>query len=544
MDEDNYEPHHSKTPFELLELADGELPSIGSEMHATGECKRCAFFSKGRCQNGKECSHCHFPHDERRRRKNRRAKGGNKENMSEANVDEADASDLILDQGKGVQDKLSLPNNKPMEEGKAVSLPPKVQANQFDSTIVFGTITPEEQVALKMTMSTQEETRDMSRSKATIEEACDISRSNEGAAFSSIFGNGKPSPVNSEVEVSCRVEGTKDVELTTGRLIKEIDKETCNSQASIITPASSVKSPDLAKLEQAMLEAEEEAARLEAAAAAAELEVQQTVKESVFVSRESVFVSLEKDGPPLEVELETTTDSEANIRELAESASASESDCSNLLRTTSFGNASQENSEQTLQKPGRRLHSPLWPNRAPLEDDDSPSPSDEHAKKSKVPAKSWAAHAQEKRKQSTSNENGPEEDAGAVARRARGILNKLTDKNFDTLYEQLLGCGIHTQVQLEAVVREIFEKATTQHIFLRMYVDLAEKMDQHFKKNPIEGCDFRKILVGACQQTFDRNLKEAVPIDINMTYEEQYEAQLKFRTRMLGNLRFVGELLV
>jgi hypothetical protein len=42
------------------------LPSIGSAFHGLGECKRCNFFPKGRCQNGKNCSFCHFPHDKRK----------------------------------------------------------------------------------------------------------------------------------------------------------------------------------------------------------------------------------------------------------------------------------------------------------------------------------------------------------------------------------------------------------------------------------------------------------------------------------------------
>lgn len=42
------------------------LPSIGSLQHFTGECKRCNFFPKGRCQNGKNCTFCHFSHDKRK----------------------------------------------------------------------------------------------------------------------------------------------------------------------------------------------------------------------------------------------------------------------------------------------------------------------------------------------------------------------------------------------------------------------------------------------------------------------------------------------
>jgi len=44
----------------------GPLPSLGSAEHAQGTCKRCNFFPKGRCQNGANCTFCHFPHDKRK----------------------------------------------------------------------------------------------------------------------------------------------------------------------------------------------------------------------------------------------------------------------------------------------------------------------------------------------------------------------------------------------------------------------------------------------------------------------------------------------
>eukprot|EP00428_Durinskia_dybowskii_P002192 CAMPEP_0170297018 /NCGR_PEP_ID=MMETSP0116_2-20130129/48666_1 /TAXON_ID=400756 /ORGANISM="Durinskia baltica, Strain CSIRO CS-38" /LENGTH=107 /DNA_ID=CAMNT_0010548635 /DNA_START=84 /DNA_END=404 /DNA_ORIENTATION=+ len=42
---------------------DGTLPSVGSALHASGECKRCCFFHKGRCANGHACKFCHLPHE-------------------------------------------------------------------------------------------------------------------------------------------------------------------------------------------------------------------------------------------------------------------------------------------------------------------------------------------------------------------------------------------------------------------------------------------------------------------------------------------------
>jgi len=49
-----------------LNMDTSDLPSIGSALHAKGECKRCNFFPKGRCQNGHNCSFCHFLHDKRK----------------------------------------------------------------------------------------------------------------------------------------------------------------------------------------------------------------------------------------------------------------------------------------------------------------------------------------------------------------------------------------------------------------------------------------------------------------------------------------------
>jgi len=45
-----------------LNMGTTDLPSIGSALHAKGECKRCNFFPKGRCQNGHNCNFCHFTH--------------------------------------------------------------------------------------------------------------------------------------------------------------------------------------------------------------------------------------------------------------------------------------------------------------------------------------------------------------------------------------------------------------------------------------------------------------------------------------------------
>lgn len=44
----------------------GSLPSKGSALHSVGECRRCNFFAKGRCQNAQDCDFCHLPHERRK----------------------------------------------------------------------------------------------------------------------------------------------------------------------------------------------------------------------------------------------------------------------------------------------------------------------------------------------------------------------------------------------------------------------------------------------------------------------------------------------
>merc|ERR1712224_501469 len=51
--------------------------------------------------------------------------------------------------------------------------------------------------------------------------------------------------------------------------------------------------------------------------------------------------------------------------------------------------------------------------------------------------------------------------------------------------------------------------------------------------------------MGECQQSFERFLKPAEgPSRQDLSYEEKYEEESRLKTRMLGNMRFVGELLV
>lgn len=60
------EDEDTDSDSDVSEIFTGELPSMGSAKHSAGECKRCNFFAKGRCLNGKECTFCHLPHEKRK----------------------------------------------------------------------------------------------------------------------------------------------------------------------------------------------------------------------------------------------------------------------------------------------------------------------------------------------------------------------------------------------------------------------------------------------------------------------------------------------
>jgi len=160
---------------------------------------------------------------------------------------------------------------------------------------------------------------------------------------------------------------------------------------------------------------------------------------------------------------------------------------------------------------------------------------------------SWAAQVRRRRAENEANKPeqlSPEE----IARKAKSILNKLTDERFESLCRQICALPVHTPEQLAALVAEIFDKATTEKGFLTLYTEICERLDAHLSAEGscVGGKVFRKALVTECQASFERNLQQ--PLDLktldHLSYEERYVEEVKHKTRTLGNMRFIGELLV
>merc|ERR1719375_1887180 len=96
------------------------------------------------------------------------------------------------------------------------------------------------------------------------------------------------------------------------------------------------------------------------------------------------------------------------------------------------------------------------------------------------------------------------------------------------------------------LTKQLFTKSTTQHHFIEMYTDLCIRLHQHFEENPIiddAAKTFKKVLLNQCQESFEEYLKPPPGFE-ELEGEEKYEALVKYKTSMLGNIKFVGNLLV
>jgi hypothetical protein len=134
-----------------------------------------------------------------------------------------------------------------------------------------------------------------------------------------------------------------------------------------------------------------------------------------------------------------------------------------------------------------------------------------------------------------------------VIRGINSILNKLTVEKFDQLYKKLVGeVGMCAENHIVVLTKQLFTKSTTQHHFIEMYTDLCLRLHQHFEENPIiedAAKVFKKVLLNQCQESFEEYLRPPPGFE-ELQGEEKYEALVKFKTSMLGNIKFVGNLLV
>lgn len=143
--------------------------------------------------------------------------------------------------------------------------------------------------------------------------------------------------------------------------------------------------------------------------------------------------------------------------------------------------------------------------------------------------------------------HSPTDKHDQIFRRVRGILNKLTPEKFDKLSLELLNVGIDNQVILKGVILLIFDKALEEPKYSNLYAQLCHRLCEdvpNFEPPSSSISSFRRLLLNKCQDEFENRSKATEAFDKKdgpLTEEESEQYHLA-KEKMLGNIKFIGEL--
>ncbi|XP_022104164.1 eukaryotic translation initiation factor 4 gamma 3-like isoform X7 [Acanthaster planci] len=142
-------------------------------------------------------------------------------------------------------------------------------------------------------------------------------------------------------------------------------------------------------------------------------------------------------------------------------------------------------------------------------------------------------------------------------KKIKSLLNKLTPNNYEKLKTQAIGYNIDTEERLKGVIDLVFEKAISESSFSKTYAQLCRDLSQ-LKVPAASGngmVQFRTLLINRCQKEFEKEKSDEqeeklerekiaqLPADQRSAALENLEIKLiKNKQRMLGNIRFIGEL--
>ncbi|XP_033339349.2 N-acetyltransferase 1 isoform X2 [Megalopta genalis] len=139
-----------------------------------------------------------------------------------------------------------------------------------------------------------------------------------------------------------------------------------------------------------------------------------------------------------------------------------------------------------------------------------------------------------------------------IFRKVRGILNKLTPEKFAKLSNDLLNVELNSDLILKGVIFLIFEKALDEPKYSSMYAQLCKRLSDEAanfepRKALIESqkgqSTFTFLLLNKCRDEFENRSKasEAFESQDELAPEEEERRQVAKR-KMLGNIKFIGEL--
>lgn len=164
-----------------------------------------------------------------------------------------------------------------------------------------------------------------------------------------------------------------------------------------------------------------------------------------------------------------------------------------------------------------------------------------------VSGTSWVAQIRRLKEKEKADVDA-EADA-AFLRELRLTLNKLTIERFEQLSDhmvELISKSSRPNRGIPVLMQLVFEKATTQHHFIDMYVNLCVKLHKwltaHEDLVTDSQTNFKRILLNQCQNSFEQYLEPPGGLD-GLKGDILYEAQVKYKTKMLGNIKLIGELI-
>ncbi|KAK3844981.1 MAG: armadillo-type protein [Linnemannia gamsii] len=150
-----------------------------------------------------------------------------------------------------------------------------------------------------------------------------------------------------------------------------------------------------------------------------------------------------------------------------------------------------------------------------------------------------------------------------VARKVKGLLNKLTLEKFDSISDKIIEIANFSSKEedgttLKHCIQIIFEKATDEPNFGSVYAQLCqklmEKVSPDVKDVGVEGSTggklFRKYLLHRCQEDFMKGWKDkaaAGGVSLNDKdgpdlMSDEYYILMKAKRQGLGLIHFIGEL--
>lgn len=137
-----------------------------------------------------------------------------------------------------------------------------------------------------------------------------------------------------------------------------------------------------------------------------------------------------------------------------------------------------------------------------------------------------------------------------ISKQIRITLNKLSPNNLEKLTLSILETCKKSHDCLKLVVSGIFEKAWAEKKYTQMYSDICKNLKIHFEgyrypdtdefKLPETKNYFKYELLFMCEQTFISNPEDTETV--GLTEEQKAEKINKMKGKILGNVRFIGEL--